>query len=375
MPRGVALGLLGLFGLSPLVGCRAEVPTSELVVATRDLGPIAEVDGIQARDGGYSGVAFDRSIWLFGDSILSEPDAEGSAWRHNTWSYTQDFWADDGIGSFLTWVDAAGGPAELFPYTAEELEFNQAHAPHDPDCQDPCGARRMLWPLDIIQDPSTGDALVFYAKLGGEPGAWNFWGIGSSVAIWSEFEFGPVRPVIDAGADEPTLLFRSPEPAFGQAAAKVPEGLATFGCTDTADHTCYLALVDWDAVFDRDAWRFWTGEGWSSSLADAAPVFEGHTMLTVHYNPHVGAWLAIYSEPLGTGVFVRRAPSVTGPWSRAERLFDAEAGFDGSAPYGGLGHAEYQRGGGRFEYVTYYRSTGDWTGELRMVEVELAEGR
>ncbi|MBI2058600.1 MAG: hypothetical protein HYT87_02400 [Nitrospirae bacterium] len=29
------------------------------------------------------------------------------------------------------------------------------------------------------------------------------------------------------------------------------------------------------------------------------------------------------------------------------------------------------RDGGKIEYVTYFRSTGPWTGEIRLVEVEL----
>ena len=166
-------------------------------------------------------------------------------------------------------------------------------------------------------------------------------------------------------------MFHSPEPAFGQALVEVDDELAAFGCRETADHTCFLARVPFEEVFDRGAWRFWNGEAYVAELDDAAPLFEGHTMLTVHYNQHARAWLAIYSEPLGSGVLMRNAPSLEGPWSPPETVFGAQVGHDGSPPYAALGHSEYRRMGGAVEYITYYRSTGDWSGELRLVEIQL----
>ncbi|MFV8750722.1 DUF4185 domain-containing protein [Nannocystaceae bacterium ST9] len=355
--------------LVTLVGCgpRAEVE----VAAARDLGPSAETPQVKGRDGGYSGLAFGRSVWLFGDTVLHAADSRGSSWRHDSWSWTADLDAHDGLADFVEPIDEWGGAAEFFPYTPDEWAFNEAHAPHDPECEDPCGARVMLWPAALVDDPERERTLVFHQKFGGEPGAWNFWPIGASVAIWTEFEAGPIRPMIDESAAEPTLLWTDPEPLFGAAAVIDRGWLYAFACEGEWDKHCQLARVDPERVLERDQWRYWDGRDYGHSLADAEPVFDGHTILSVHFNAHLDRWLAIYSEPLGTAVMLRTAEALEGPWSREVVAFEAEASHDGAAPYSALGHPELAREGGRIEYVSYFRSPGDWDGEIRLVELVL----
>ncbi len=355
------------------------------MISARDMGPLPELAGVAGREGGASVLAWGRVLWMFGYTTLSEPDALGSRLRSSTWTATLDLYAEDGVGGFTGRQDGAGGPAELLPYTTEELAFNDAHAALNPDCEAPCGARRMLWPLSAVRDTHKDELLVFYAKYEGTPGPGGrgqVGPVGSSIAIWGEFEFGPVRPVLDPGAGEPTLLFTAPEPEFGQASLIIDGRLYAFGCTDRqVEHPCLLARVAVDQVFTRAAWRFWSGVDWSPALADAVPVFDGARTLSVYRNHHVDRYLAIYpgrgratpegdrAEP-GT-VVLRHAPSLEGPWSEAERAFEAELGLDGSGPRAVSAHPEYSRGGGRFEYVSYVRALGPGTSELRLVELEL----
>ncbi len=368
MPRRIAL----LIGLAFALACSpAPAPALELV-GVRELGPTAEAPNIRGRDGGYGGLAFGRSVWLFGDTTLLEPDTRGSGWRNGTWSWTGDLDASDGLAPFMAPLDAWQGPAELFPYTAEEQAYNELHATWNPDCAAPCGARVMLWPAALVDDPERARTLVFYGKWSGEPGEWNFWALGSSVAIWTDFDSPPERLVVDASAAEPTLLWQSDEPLFGAAALLDGGWLYAFACEGGFDKPCLLARVEPERVLERSAWRYYDGHGYASELADAEPVFEGHTILSVHHNAHLDRFLAVYSEPLGTGVMLRTAESLEGPWSRATKAFDAEPSHDDAAPYSALAHPELAREGGRFEYVTYFRSPGAWDGEIRLVELELA---
>lgn len=117
----------------------------------------------------------------------------------------------------------------------------------------------------------------------------------------------------------------------------------------------------------------WDGREWSDDPTEAKPLFDAHDILTVHYSPFGDVWLAVYSEPLGTGVFARTAPAPTGPWSSAVHLFDAELSDDGAVPYSAVAHAEYARptADGWIELITYHRGTEPWHSELRQVEVEL----
>jgi hypothetical protein len=366
--------LLGL-GLA-LSGCAddgapPEVGSPPAIVASRDLGPLEQAATIQARDGGYSAVIAGRAVWLYGDSILSVTGADGSSWRNNTMSYTTDLDASDGITGFVERVDETGAPLEFLPRTAEEQAFNDAHS--GDDCQEPCGARWALWPGPIVEDAAHDRALIVYSKIYGEPGEWNFHSVGIGIAVWEDFAGEVSRPVVRPGTDHPTLLFTADEPPLSSAAVVRDGDLYLFGCGGDGK-ICKLARAPLAEVLDRAAWRFYAGDdSWSEDAEAAVGLFAAMDITTVHWNQRMNAWLAFYSPAFENRVMVRSAPELTGPWSPAAQVIESLAPTDDPdhVAYSGLGHSEYAREGGRFEYLTYYRGTRPWHGELRLVEVEL----
>ncbi|MHB8878977.1 MAG: DUF4185 domain-containing protein [Myxococcaceae bacterium] len=349
------------------------------VVAARDLGPMEQAAIIRGRDGGYSGRFRGRSVWLFGDTILRSKGTDGTSWRNNTGPTTADLTGSDGVSGFEDRLDAAGAPLEFFPQTAAERSFNTAHSRElqgDEACQAPCGARYALWPGPLVEDPESGRALIAYTKIYGEPGEWNFHSVGMGIATWAGLDEPVERPEVSPAGSDPTMLFGEGEPQFASAAVVRDGQLYLFGCgTQGLAKPCRLARAPLAEVFQRDAWRFFAGgQRWSESAADAATLFEAMDMTSVHWNKHLGAWLAFYSEPFSNRVLLRTAPQLTGPWSEPVVAFEALAPTDGDSShvaYSGLGHADYARDDGRFEYVSYYRGTAPWEGEVRLVEVEL----
>ena len=302
-------------------------------------------------------------LWLFGDTTLANPDSRGAELRGDSWLLTKDLGASDGIDGFEQRLDAWGGPAELFTYTAEELAFNEAHAAYDPGCAEPCGARLLLSPLGVVQDSAASQVLVFYEKLLDPGPGEEREPLGSSIALWSDLEFGPIRPVLDAGAEEPSLLFTALEPRFGQAALLEFGELYTFACTDAVFHPCLLARVEVERVFEREAWEFWTGASWGVELSEATTVFEGRPTLSVHRNHLADRYLAIYAgeDADSQRVLLRSAPQLVGPWSEPLLVFDAGEDIDSA-----LAHRDYGRMGGAIEYVGY-----SVDGRLRLLELEL----
>lgn len=346
-----------------------EAPT--VVVRATDLGAMEQSGAIQARDGGYSAVLWGESVWIYGDSILSLDGEDGSSWRNNTWSHTADLNAADGITGFVETTDAAGAPRELFPQTDTERAFNQAHS--GPDCADPCGARWALWPGPMVWDAAGDRALIVYSKIYGEPGAWNFHGVGTGIAVWRGLDRPVERPVVRPGTAHPTLLWGENELNLASAAVVRDGMLYLFGCAG-ANKTCKLGRAPVDQVHARSAWRYYAGDDrWSELATDAVGLFSAMDMTTVHYNPYLGAWVAFYSPPFENRIMMRTAPALTGPWSAPMHATDTVAPTDApdNFAYSGLGHAEYMRDGGRFEYVSYYRGTRPWYGEIRVVELEL----
>jgi hypothetical protein len=258
-------------------------PSAELtVVRTTDLGAIGSNPKIVGRDGGYSGVFGGYAVWLYGDSFLTNPNAEGQTLISDSWAFTSDFNAQDGITGFQEREDAVGAPTMLLQLTAAEQAFNAAHA-GNPCQQQPCGARWALWPGAMVADPARNRGLVFYQLVSAQPGNFNFQAVGYSVAAWQNFADMPQRPTINPAADHPDLLFSQNQPSFGSAALVAGDTLFAYGCYNSDFSVpCVLGRVDLVDVTNLSAWSFYTGNGnWSSQPSDAMWVFTANHILNV----------------------------------------------------------------------------------------------
>jgi hypothetical protein len=78
--------------------------------------------------------------------------------------------------------------------------------------------------------------------------------------------------------------------------------------------------------------------------------------------------VAVYSGIFSDDVLVRTAPRPEGPWSDARPLFQAIAPASGN-DYAGKEHPELASDGGAQVVVSYARSTGAFTGEVRLAQV------
>lgn len=342
-------------------------------VLVEELGPLRFVDSVRGRDGGYSAGWRGRSVWTFGDTVLETESEDGSRWRTSTWCATRDLDASDGLSGLTEPLDARGAPNEFLPFTREELEYN---AEHNRDELGDARTRYALWPGPVVVAPDGGSALVFYWKLHAGVGAWNFRAIGGSLARWPSPDEGPVRDVVRRGAEEPTLLFPDGDANVGQGALVVGAWLYAYGVTTRGlSWPCILARVPFDRALERGAWRFFAAGGrWVEDHRAAAPVMQAAPQLSVHYNAHLGRYLAIYGEPLGNGLLLRTAPAPEGPWSGPSRFHTGITPVGEDAwNYCGLGHAELAQRDGRVEYVTYYRQTGFLQGEIRLLRLLFPE--
>lgn len=372
---GIGRAIATLLALSVGLGlwaCEQGPPAALRVVTAEEVGLLEQSTLIIGRDGGYSAVVWGRSVWVYGDTVLTVEDASGTNWHHNSYSITEDLDPTDGITGFEEPLDPAGAPAYFIHPTAEEEAFNALHR-GDPCQVEPCGARWAVWPGPLVFDEARDRALVFYGLIYAEPGDFNFHGVGQSIALWERLEDSPWRPVVDPLAEHPTLLFGEGEPGFGPGAIIQGDSLYSFSCDSHGlDHPCLLAQAPLATVLDRDAWRYWDGSAWSAELSRAAPVFDGAPILTVAWNEALGLFLAVYSEPLENGVMVRTSEALTGPWSAEKKLFTAHrpAGGDGWV-YDAVLHAEYSTPGDPGDpndpgdhgysalYVSHSRPTGE----------------
>jgi hypothetical protein len=337
------------------------------VDAVEVLGVMPTPDGIVGRDGGVSGRFQGRSVWVYGDSVTTEAGTYPNTWRNNTMSWTDDLDASDGIAQLLQPVDETGAPREFFPRTDEEDAFNALHLDHgDGTCDarddQPCGARLAIWGSGPVQDLPRGRALLTYGKVHAAPGEFNFSIIGTSLAVWTDFERGPERPLVNGTLDDPRLLF---EPSEGEFAIPVAHDdfLYLFSCSGTgaAAHTCRLARAELDHVLQRSAWRFRGDGDWVASAHQALDLFQGSPNMTVHFNSQLGRWLALYIT--WGKIVLRSASELEGPWSDEIELYTPP---EDNALHA-LAHAEFQERRGAAEYVSYL--AGD---QFRLLRMELS---
>lgn len=365
--------VLGISGCSLYPPGNSGPPADVTVVQCTDLGAIGSNPEILGRDGGYSGVFGGYAVWLYGDTFLANPNAAGQTLISDSWSFTSDFNAQEGITGFQEREDPVGAPTMLLQLAATEQAFNAAHA-GNPCQQQPCGARWALWPGAMVADPTRNRALVFYQLVSAQPGNFNFQAVGYSVATWQNFADLPQRPTINPAAEHPDLLFNQNQPSFGSAALVDGDTLYAYGCYNSElSVPCVLGRVDLADVTDLSEWRFYSGNGnWSSQLSDAMCFFTANHILNVSWNDYLQRYVAVYNQPLSGNVMIRTALAPEGPWSAEVMAFEALQPAAGQSPVDDAqAHPEYNVNGGQTIFVTYTHGTGPFTSEERLVSVQL----
>jgi hypothetical protein len=264
------------------LGCGT--PPAARVQGATEQGVVIESTLIIGRDGGGSGLLWGLSVWLFGDTFSSVADANAQTLHGNSFAFSNSFDASSGI-ALTERTDVAGAPAYLLAPTDDEAAFTAAHQ-GDPCVEQPCGARYAAWPGSPLFDASRSRALIPYMLVWAAPGDFNFYSVGQSFAVWSDFTALPERPVVSPGAAHPTLLFSEDEPGFGTACTIDGDTLYAYACVqDGLSFPCLLAKVALESVLDRSAWLYWDGSDWSSALGTAEAVFDGAPSRTCNSTP------------------------------------------------------------------------------------------
>jgi hypothetical protein len=164
------------------------------------------------------------------------------------------------------------------------------------------GARHTAWPGALVVDASESAALIFYSKEDTEPtGAYSFMGVGTSIATWPSPGAPAARPPVRPELSDPTV------------------------------------------------------SSWVADWHQAASVMDGAPLMSVHFSPYLGRFVAFYMVPLGSHMALRTAPRPEGPWSAELHFADAAPALDGNWDYALMAHPELERDGGRVEYVSYFQ--------------------
>ncbi|TQS44747.1 DUF4185 domain-containing protein [Cryptosporangium phraense] len=345
------------------------------IESVREVGALTQHPLVNGRDNGQSTRYGDRSIWVFGDTVVRDP------WRFlsSTGAATTDLKASDGIAITTTDVfgDDGSAPTDLIPLTPAEKAFVAAHATGN--CAPYCGVLFGLWPGAIVADPARHRVLVFYAKLcrrgpdGSRCSGPLGHGLGTGIAAIdmrtkkvTRLTATGVAPVQSVEGPDPTLFFPAAT-TYTASATLVGDDLYVYGDCLTR---CHVARVPASAVTDRSRWRFWSGpDDWSADESDAATNLDaGSAGNSIIHVPALDAWLNVYLPRLSNTLTGQIGESPVGPWSRPFRIAETDSA-GGGVNYAGFAHPEYAEKNGLVQYFSYYQER---TYQQRIIRVEFS---
>jgi len=124
----------------------------------------------------------------------------------------------------------------------------------------------------------------------------------------------------------------------------------------------------------RDAFEFYDGSTWGSEISDAAVVIEGvGAAISVHYNAHLGGYLAVSSPAFSNDVSLRVTGHIEGPWPRSGVIVPAdEVGILSAGEgnnYLAQEHVALSSGDGRDVVISYSHPLGSFRGEVRLSRI------
>jgi hypothetical protein len=338
------------------------------VAAARDLGPQFTDNSfrIVGLDGAFSISLADRqTLWFFGDTLIGRRIPGQSMWFvdgqpvgpadmshrgsidlmiNNTGLIFPPQRASKGLAEFDFIVDESGNPRPLIPLEGDE----------HPD-------RDRIWCQHGI---ALGDRVylsfikVRMKPIGSCPFPVCFDIVGSGLVVGSTVDWRFRR----IARDGDPILWSAENPHFATAFLAAGEYIYLYGTVVRNDvQRCFLARTRFDRIESIDTYEYFTGPGpaWSHDISRAVSIFDHMpSELSVSWNDHLGAYLAIHSLDLTGNIVARTAPAPWGPWSGPTILWSASSTHPAALSYptlvyAGKEHPELSEQGGRVIYLTY----------------------
>lgn len=320
------------------------------IASVYELGMVGKPASVKVRDGGATAIVGGKLLWLFGDTLFTPPSVDGATLRSSTAAL-----ADPRRPLVVSEpLDANGAPYPLLRFTPDEQHYNDSTGKPDD--------RIALWPGSVISDEQ-GGGIIFYQKLRVQPGYLNYEAIGAGIAHVMANQTSTER--------NPELLFKNPEPAFVTAMI-ADKTVYVYGNASSPALDVVLARVPLSQVEERDAYQFWDSAEWVADVRAAKPVMHGVPGgLSVSYNAFLQAYLAVHSAVLSNKVVFQVAPNPEGPWSTPVEAFTGAAAAKDLVNYAGIEHPELSSNGGQRVIISYFNPQGPFTGELRVVAVQM----
>jgi hypothetical protein len=334
----------------------------------RDLGPqFVENDcDMVGQDGAFSIPLNGKTLWYFGDTLIGRRVPGESLWYpggnpvgpydmsskggirrmiNNCGLILPQQSGHDGLQNYRYICDKTGELKTLIPLLPGE--------DHD---------WVRIWCMHGVK--TGGKIYLFFIKvqmLENGPFPVNFDLTGSGIAVGSEENWEFTRIHFNSS----DLFWKKADPQFGSAALKDlrSDWLYLYGIKKNKQgiQQCHLARVNRSEIENREKYQFLTSTqpSWSEDVVDALSLFNGPpNELSVTFNPHLNAYLAVHSLDLSGKIVGRTAEHPWGPWSEPQVFATIIPERKKPLPYPPLVYAAKEHPGlryddGRVIYITY----------------------
>lgn len=287
-------------------------PTKVLQLLTGPTSPMGspETIGVTGTDLGFmwdNGAG--EVLMAFGDT-MGDCSVPGNQWRGNILFRTGDTALGDGLTVDSVLTDDNGLAKEMVPRTNQPGEVT-------------------IIPTAGIAVNGTQYLRFMSVSHWGAPGFWdtNYSGLAYSTdngETWT-VDGKSSRPITDFpagdGAPAPDRKWTNAQMSsyfHGRGDGYVYEYFTPSGRQGAAR----LARVPEAEMLDPDAYTYWDGSSWSTSVSAAEPVLPAQVSeLSVQWHPGLNKYVSMYSSGM-KAVMIRTADSPQGPWSRGTTLID-----------------------------------------------------
>jgi hypothetical protein len=323
--------LLALAKVGPRPALAASDPES-FSAMLNTVGP-----GWAAADGTISiPLADGKVLWLFGDTIVNLPNADGSLRRN------ADFVRNSAI------LHDGATATTLLTGTAQDAG----------DFLTPADPNEWYWPNHGIVE---GDELILFMGRvrktpTGAPG-WNFEGVGSDLVRLD---------LRDLSVKSRITMPGTAQTSWGTAVIEDGSHTYVYGFRgDPTDPFRREAIVARSAIgsLKDGALEYWNGSTWTADSAAVAAVADGLSdSYSVTRTPS-GRWAMVSQEPFfSTKLQVRTADSPQGPWSAWRTLDDGPEKPPGGISYNAQVHPTFTADGSLLASWNMNRSDGQLPG-------------
>ncbi|WP_459612103.1 DUF4185 domain-containing protein [Corynebacterium urogenitale] len=247
-----------------------------------------------------------RTLAAFGDSFSCGPSGDG--WHSNSLFETRDVNPSNGI--YLE-GNVSGGPSSEF--LPQSLKVDKVEKTKIPTSGIEVNEVQYVDFMSVKHWGDAGKWTTNYAQMAKSTDGGKTWSIIPGTMRTN------TNPAKDSRMPEYEAYVDGNENFQMTAMTKHDGYVYVYGTPNGRDGSARLARIR-EAQFPAwDSAEFWDGSDWVTSQSAAKPVLDGRVSeLSVQYNEHLGAWLALYEST--EGIVIRKADSPEGPWSAKKTL-------------------------------------------------------